>query len=256
MSGRCRYLPLVACRRVSRPHHTTPGHLPSVPPHHDGEVAAESGYFRTRLAYDAARQSTWRHLCRYLSRWVGADDEVLELGAGWCDFANQVGAARVTAMDIDPVVERAAASHVDPVVGDCTDLSRFADDSFDVVFASNLLEHLERADATRLLSGAHRVLRPDGRLIVMQPNFRLAPRRYFDDYTHVAIYTDQSLRDYLTSEGWSVATVRARFLPLTVRSRASRLTFLVPWYLRSPVKPLAGQMLVVASPAKESRHAR
>ena len=24
-------------------------------------------------------------------------------------------------------------------------------------------------------------------------------------------------------------------------------TFLVPWYLRSPVKPLAGQMLVVAS---------
>ena len=26
------------------------------------------------------------------------------------------------------------------------------------------------------------------------------------------------------------------------------LTFLVPWYLRSPVKPLAGQMLVVANP--------
>jgi hypothetical protein len=31
-----------------------------------------------------------------------------------------------------------------------------------------------------------------------------------------------------------------------MRSRGSSLSFLVPWYLRSPVKPLAGQMLVVA----------
>jgi hypothetical protein len=33
---------------------------------------------------------------------------------------------------------------------------------------------------------------------------------------------------------------------LTLKSRGAGLTFLVPWYLRSPVKPLAGQMLVVA----------
>ncbi|MGL5928529.1 MAG: class I SAM-dependent methyltransferase [Dermatophilaceae bacterium] len=222
-----------------------------MPPRRDREVTADRGYFETRLAYDASREATWRHLCRYLSRWVGPDDDVLELGAGWCDFANNIPAGRVTAMDIDPTVERAAASHVVPVVGDCTDLARFTDDSFDVVFASNLLEHLERADATRLLAGARRVLRPGGRLVLMQPNFRLAPGRYFDDYTHVAIYTDQSLRDYLTAEGWNVSTVLARFLPLTLKSRASRLTFLVPWYLRSPVKPLAGQMLVVADPAKE-----
>ena len=44
------------------------------------------------------------------------------------------------------------------------------------------------------------------------------------------------------------AAVGLKFLPLTLKSKASRLTFLVPWYLRSPIKPLAGQMLVVASP--------
>ena len=65
----------------------------------------------------------------------------------------------------------------------------------------------------------------------------------------VAIYTDKSLPDYLTSQGWLVTTVRPRFLPLTMKTRASGLTFLVPLYLRSPVKPLAGQMLVVATPA-------
>ena len=51
-----------------------------------------------------------------------------------------------------------AAPHVTPVVGDCTDLARFESGSFDVVFASNLLEHLERPASSRLLSEARRVL--------------------------------------------------------------------------------------------------
>src|SRR4029453_2723542 len=77
-------------------------------------------------------------------------------------------------------------------------------------------------------------------------NVRRAPRHYFDDYTHVSIWTDQSLGDFLRARGWTLEAVHARFLPLTLRSRGAGLTFLVPWYLRSPVKPLAGQMLVVA----------
>lgn len=205
-----------------------------------------SGYFQTRLAPNPSRTATWRHICRYLERFVAPDAAVLELGAGWCDFSNNIRAGDVVAMDIDAVVRTAAAAHVRPEVGDCTDLSRFPDASFDIVFASNLLEHLERPQAQRLLAEAARVLRPDGRLVLLQPNFRLDPGGYFDDYTHVAIYTDRSLNDYLTSLGWRVEAVIARFLPLTMKSRASRLTFLVPAYLRSPVKPLAGQMLLVA----------
>lgn len=207
-----------------------------------------AGYFETRVQPSTDRTKVWEHICAYLTRWVPADGDVLELGAGWCDFANNVTSRRVVAMDIDAVVERAAADHVEAVVGDCTDLSRFADGSFDVVFASNLLEHLERPQAKALLAEARRVLRPGGRLMLMQPNFRLNPGRYFDDFTHVAVFTDQSLPDFLVSEGYRVESVLARFLPLTMKSRGSRLTFLVPWYLRSPLKPLAGQMLVVANP--------
>lgn len=205
------------------------------------------GYFETRLAADPNREVVWRHICDYLRRWISPNHDVLELGAGWCDFSNAIKARNVTAMDLDAVVLSSAGADVRAVVGDCTDLSRFADSSFDDVFASNLLEHLERADTLRLLREAHRVLRPGGRLLLVQPNFRLNPNEYFDDYTHVAIYSDRSLRDLLTSQGWDVQHVAPRFLPLTMKSRASRLTFLVPWYLRSPLKPLAGQMLLVAS---------
>jgi ubiquinone/menaquinone biosynthesis C-methylase UbiE len=206
-----------------------------------------SAYFETRLAHNANRTKIWQHLCKYLQRWIRTDADVLELGAGWCDFSNNVQARRVVAMDLDSTVARAAADHVEPVVGDCTDLGKFGDGEFDVVFASNLLEHLDRPAAGRLLSEAMRVLRPGGQLILLQPNFRLNPGRYFDDFTHVAIYTDQSLSDYLVAEGWQIKAVKPRFMPLTLKSKASGLTFVVPWYLRSPIKPLAGQMLVVAS---------
>lgn len=206
-----------------------------------------TGYFATRLSQNANRAPVWRHLCAYLERWIPPDSDVLELGAGWCDFANLVRARSVTAVDLESVVLSAAAPHVRAIVGDCTDLTEIGDEGFDVVFASNLLEHLERAQSDRLLAEAMRVLRPGGRLILLQPNFRLQPGRYFDDFTHVAIFTDVSLSDYLAASGWLVEHVAARFLPLSMRSRGSSLSFLVPWYLRSPVKPLAGQMLVVAT---------
>lgn len=205
-----------------------------------------TGYFATRLAENANRQPVWRHIVAYLERWIPEDSDVLELGAGWCDFANLVTARSVTAVDLEAVVRTAAAGHVRAVVGDVTDLGGLDDASFDVAFASNLLEHLDRAQCDRLLAEADRVLRPGGRLILLQPNFRLQPGRYFDDYTHVSIFTDVSLADYLRAAGWAVEHVAPRFLPLSMRSRGSSLTFLVPWYLRSPVKPLAGQMLVVA----------
>jgi ubiquinone/menaquinone biosynthesis C-methylase UbiE len=204
------------------------------------------GYFETRLAATPGRTKVWRHVCDYLSRWIPPQSAVLELGAGWCDFSNNIRARRVVAMDLDATVKKAAAAHVTAEVGDSTDLSRFSDASFDVVFASNLLEHLERPAATQLLAESRRVLRPGGRLILMQPNFRLSPKHYFDDFTHISIYTDRSLQDYLVSQGWTIEHAMGRFLPLSLKSRGAALTFLVPWYLRSPIKPLAGQMLVVA----------
>lgn len=205
-------------------------------------------YFETRLAANPNREQVWQHLSDYLARWIGPDQDVLELGAGWCDFSNHIRAGRVVALDLDPTVQRAAAAHVEAVIGDCTDLSAFGDDEFDVVFASNLLEHLTRAQSDRLLDEAARVLRPGGRLILLQPNFRTSYKRYFDDYTHVAIFTDTSLQDYLVSRGFRVEKMFAKFLPLTMKSSAANLSFLVPWYLRSPIKPLAGQMLAVATP--------
>lgn len=204
-------------------------------------------YFATRFVPDERRRLVWQHLATYLARWIPADGALLDLGAGYADLANAAQCARRVAFDLRPDLGQFTAQGVEAEVGDVTDLGRFAGETFDVVFASNLLEHLDWSQLELCLDEAHRVLRPGGHFIAVQPNFRLQPRRYFDDFTHRTVFTDESLADFLGSRGFDVVHREPRFLPLTMKSRLSFGHRLVPLYLKLPFRPLAGQMLVVAS---------
>ena len=61
------------------------------------------------------------------------------------------------------------------IVGDCTDLSMFADASMDAVFSSHLLEHVEVEDVPATLAEWWRVLRVGGRLVLYLPHKDLYP---------------------------------------------------------------------------------
>lgn len=59
-------------------------------------------------------------------------------------------------------------------VGDVRDLSRFADQTFDMVYASHTLEHLGyRGDLQKALAEVARILRPGGRLFVSVPDLAI-----------------------------------------------------------------------------------
>jgi len=206
------------------------------------------GYFQSRFTYNDRREAVWQHLVAYLSRYIPPESAVLELGPGYCSFINHVRAATRVAIDLSPEALQHAVPGVAVHSGDAVyALAEWPADSFDVVFASNFLEHLDWPALDAIAPRIFHVLRPAGKLILMQPNFRLNPGRYFDDFTHRSVFTDQSLPDWLNSVGFQISVVEARFMPLTVKSRQTRLAFLVPLYLRLPWRPLAGQMLVVAS---------
>ena len=213
-------------------------------------------YYETRFTPDPARAAVWAHVARYLQRWVDRDGDLLDLAAGYADFTRAISARHRVAIDLNPALIDFVtgdfaggpdpSSRIEAIVADATDLGSFADGRFATVFASNFIEHLEHHQIDALLPEIRRVLTPGGRLILVQPNFRLAPRRYFDDYTHRTIWTDQSLSDLLVAAHFDIEHVEARFLPLSMRSRLSFGHRLVPAYLRLPYRPLAGQMLVVA----------
>ena len=206
-------------------------------------------YFDTRLKFDKKRLTLWNTLWdSHFSKQYRASDIIVELGAGWCDFINTVKAERKIAVDIWPGVKDYADQGVEAYVGSAMDLNFLDDKSVNGVFASNLVEHLTRDEFEALLNESGRVLATNGTLTLLQPNYRLCSKRYFDDFTHISIWSDVSLADYLTSQGWNVISVKPRFMPLTVKSKFPVLPIFIKMYLWSPIKPLAGQMLLVATP--------
>jgi ubiquinone/menaquinone biosynthesis C-methylase UbiE len=206
-----------------------------------------NSYFNSRLTFDQKRVVLWSALWDFsLSKVMKDAKAILEIGAGWCDFINNARADRRIAVDPWPGVIEAAADGVEAHVGLAEDMGFVADGSVDAVFASNLVEHLTHDQFDAMLNEADRVLAPGGRVVLIQPNFRLAYKRYFDDFTHVSMWSEVSLADFFTSRGWVVERAQAKFMPLSVKSRLPVSRFLIRCYLASPVKPLAGQMLVVA----------
>jgi SAM-dependent methyltransferase len=174
---------------------------------------------------------------------------VLELGSGYGEFINNVEARRRVAIDVWPDFVQYLAPGVEGHVGNAVNIDFLGDRSVNFVFANNLVEHLSKDDFQKMLRQLHRKLASDGRVALLQPNFRYASREYFDDYTHVTIYSHVSLCDFLRAHGFQIVECYPRFLPLTIKSRLKVWSLLIWAYLHSPVKPFGKQMLIVARTA-------
>jgi SAM-dependent methyltransferase len=209
------------------------------------------GYHQSRLAPDPKRAAVWGALWRYyFRRLIPPDACVLDMGCGYGDFINNVVARRRIAIDVWPEFARHLVPGVEPHVGSVTDLSFLADGSVDLAFSSNVFEHLPQADLVSVLAQLRRKLSANGTLVILQPNYRYAFREYFDDYTHITVYSHISLSDLLVANNYEVVEAHPRFLPLTVKSRLPVWPILIAAYLASPLRPLGKQMLIRAKPRR------
>jgi SAM-dependent methyltransferase len=206
----------------------------------------KESYHQVRFVYDHRRAAPWRAIARYLQRWVDEKASLLELGAGYGEFSKSIRAARKWALDQNPSLVEHWGEGITPLIQEALDPLPIASATVGTVFASNFFEHFTVEEGRLVLSEAWRVLQPGGHLIVVQPNFRLQPRRYFDDYTHKTIYTDNGFQDFLKEQGWRIIHAEPRFTPFSMKSRFPTAEWLVRLYLASPIRPFAGQFLVVA----------
>jgi SAM-dependent methyltransferase len=206
-------------------------------------------YFETRLKPDPRREVLWRTLCRHhFDGLISSDDCVLELGAGYGHFVNNLTARRKIALDTWKGFVSYLQPGIESRVGDVCDLSFLAPDSVNFAFASNLFEHITQADFSSVLLQLRRVLTENGTLNILQPNYYYAYREYYDDYTHRAVYSHTSLCDFLQANGYLVIECKPRFLPLTVKSRIPISAALIRLYLQSPWKVAGKQMFIRARP--------
>lgn len=198
-----------------------------------------------------AMAGVWRVLIDdFFARWIGKDDAVLDIGAGYCNFINHVTAARRVAIDANPAVEENCADGVEFI-----EASRLSGvdlgGGFDVAFMSNFLEHLDSAnDVLTLLADTRKLLNPGGRVIILQPNFELTGSKYFDFIDHKTVLTDKSLVEALELTGYRVTYLKKYFLPYTSKSALPKKPWMVRLYLKMPIvhRFMAGQSVVVATP--------
>jgi SAM-dependent methyltransferase len=209
---------------------------------------------RFDAAERAAKARVWAVLCSdFLQRYVPPDGAVLDVGGGYCEFINHIRAAKRYVVAGSPAVKEFAAAGVEAHCGPADRLDFLPDAAVDVAFASNFFEHLPNSAALlAVLAEIRRVLRPQGRLLILQPNIRYAYREYWDFLDHHLALSHVSMAEALALAGFRVVEMVPRFLPFSTKSALPSWPSLVRLYLRVPLahRLLGKQMFVVATPTQ------
>jgi SAM-dependent methyltransferase len=236
----------------TRGHLTTPGPGPA-PESDRGLEGRLDRLYASRFSDRDRREKArlWQALCRsFFDRHVPPGGTVLDVGAGYCDFINHVHAKRRLAVDLNPDTASAAAPGVEVFTHPLERLDEVIDPgTVDLAFASNVFEHLRGPDALlRVLAALKTVLKPGGRLMIMQPNARVVGGAFWDFFDHTLPLSEKGMAEALGIAGYEVIEQRAKFLPYTTKSRLPQWPILVRLYLALPIawSLLGGQMLVIA----------
>ena len=133
-------------------------------------------------------------------------DSILEVGCGSGALVEELeahGYDSVVGLDMSPLAVSAAHSRgVDSVVqGDATALE-YEDDSFDIVIASDVLEHL--MNERLALSEWNRVLKPSGQLVIFVPAFAFLWSQHDVENQHYRRYSRSMLESVLLQSEFTI----------------------------------------------------
>jgi ubiquinone/menaquinone biosynthesis C-methylase UbiE len=153
---------------------------------------------------------------------LSTDDQILDAGCGAGNLVFEVAALCRLAVGCDSDhVRLAFGARRGRGVYVCADLQRlsFADESFEMIFCLEVLEHIERRITAQVLHEFYRILKAKGQLLVTTPNYhslwviieflgdtlRLAPSMAGGE--HISKYNQRTIADILGNAGFTIKRV-------------------------------------------------
>jgi SAM-dependent methyltransferase len=191
---------------------------------------------RFPVSEQATKEQLWPPIVRFLERWIDPASAVLDIGCDRGYFIKNVSAPDRWATDLRDVRSE-LPEDIHFVRANGLELETALPlGSFGTIFMSNYLEHLPSSDAViEQLRVAARLLKPGGRVIVLQPNMKLVGGAYWDFIDHKVALTERSLVEAGELAGLQQQKVITRFLPFTTKSRLPQSPRLVSAYLAMPL---------------------
>lgn len=197
------------------------------------------------------RNKIWIILCKhFFQKMITEQDTVMDIGAGYCEFINNVNCKIKIAVDLNPDTKLKAGEKVNVLQVNALSIPKSFNGKIDVIFISNFLEHLSsKEEVIAILEKSYQLLERGGKIIIMQPNIDLVKERYWDFIDHIVPLNLKSLSEALETSGFDIKTRVKRFLPYTTKSKLSIFSeYFLKIYLFLPpiIRPFAGQSLIVA----------
>jgi SAM-dependent methyltransferase len=105
------------------------------------------------------------------------------------------------------------------------DMNGVGNGEVDLIFAGQMIEHLWPLEFVGLLTEAHRVLRPGGRIVMDSPNRDITTALRWSHREHIIEYTTSEISEILESAGFDVISIRGLWL---CRSNGRTLSLFSP----------------------------
>ncbi len=128
---------------------------------------------------------------------MNQNENMLEIGCGRGEMLRNFKnlGLNVKGIDISP---EAPKFHDDIEIRVCDVENQslpYEDNTFDIVYSKSVLEHFYYPE--RYMKEVYRVLKPNGKILTLVPDWEVNYKTYFDDYTHRTPFTKVSLEDIL-----------------------------------------------------------
>jgi len=179
------------------------------------------------------KNNIWKILCKhFFQRYIAEDSVLVDVGAGYCEFLNNIKAKKKYGFDLNPESKNFANDDVEFANKSIFDIE--LNEKANVVFVSHVLEHLSsKEEVINALKKFNQILKDKGKVIILTPNITLLGGRYWDFIDHKVPLNDLSIIEAGKLTGFECTKNIKRFLPYTTKSKIPKFGFLIWLYLKT-----------------------